>query len=259
MDYSNLNEVWKALADPARRRILDLLRSKPCTTGELCEVFTDVTRFAVMKHLRVLTDSGLVLIRRDGRERWNYLNAVPLQQIYQRWIKPYEAVWAYGLVRLANHVEKQQKEIAMSMPPSSDVKKIRIEQEIKIKASPALVFKALTEDTQKWWGLPYMQNLDAKQLILEPKLGGRLYEVWSETDGAQWATVTAIKENELLELTGRLAMHGAVQCVVYFNLEPEKDYTLLKFSHHAIGDISEETYQGFSGGWDDLLATRLKA
>jgi DNA-binding transcriptional ArsR family regulator/uncharacterized protein YndB with AHSA1/START domain len=263
MNFSELDLTWKALADPARRQILDLLKQQPQTTGELCEAFTDVTRFAVMKHLNILSEAGLVVIKRRGRKRWNYLNAVPLQQIYERWIKPFEAQWASSLIRLATHAESDLiannvKEDTMQQSHNSDVSKIRIEQAINVAAPREKVFKALTENVSSWWGIPYLQNEAAKDILLEPRVSGRLYEVWSETEGAEWARVTSIKENEHLELTGRLAMHGAVQCVVYFNLENEGDYTIVNFSHHAIGDIDSKTAEMFSAGWDDLLNTRLR-
>jgi len=97
--------VFKALADPTRRRILDLLRARPRTTGELCESFP-TTRFAVMKHLRVLAAARLVVARRRGRERWNVLNPVPIRQIYRRWIRPFETGRADALLRLKRLVEE---------------------------------------------------------------------------------------------------------------------------------------------------------
>ncbi|HEX5139023.1 MAG TPA: metalloregulator ArsR/SmtB family transcription factor [Planctomycetota bacterium] len=97
--------VFKALADPTRRRILDLLRARPRTTGELCEGFP-TTRFAVMKHLRVLAAARLVVARRRGRERWNVLNPVPIRQIYRRWIRPFEGDRADALLRLRRLVEE---------------------------------------------------------------------------------------------------------------------------------------------------------
>lgn len=99
--------VWKALADPNRRRILDALRRKPRTTGELCEGF-DMSRFGVMKHLTVLVDAGLVLVQREGRERWNHLNPVPIQKIYRRWIRPFETAAADGLLRLKARAEDSE-------------------------------------------------------------------------------------------------------------------------------------------------------
>lgn len=97
-------DVFKALADPTRREILDLLREGPMTTGELASRF-DQTRFGVMKHLKVLVDAHLVFVRREGRQRWNHLNPVPIQEIARRWIRPFEAKAADRLMRLKNHAE----------------------------------------------------------------------------------------------------------------------------------------------------------
>ena len=98
------DSIWRALADPTRRRILDLLRERSRTTGELATEFP-VTRFAVMKHLAVLVDAGLVLAERRGRERFNHLNTVPIQAIYRRWIRPFEKHPADRLLRLKERLE----------------------------------------------------------------------------------------------------------------------------------------------------------
>jgi DNA-binding transcriptional ArsR family regulator len=100
----DLVPVWKALADPTRRQILDLLKGGPRTTGEVCARFR-TSRFAIMKHLSILQRAGLVIVERRGRERWNHLNAVPLQRIYERWISGYAGLWAASLMRLKQHVE----------------------------------------------------------------------------------------------------------------------------------------------------------
>lgn len=99
--------VWRALADPTRRRILDQLRRGPLTTGALADQFP-VSRFAVMKHLKVLVEAGLVLIERRGRERYNRLNAVPIRAIYRRWIRPFEEMPADRLLRLKEHLESNR-------------------------------------------------------------------------------------------------------------------------------------------------------
>ena len=89
MNDDGATAVWKALADPTRRQILDRLREQPRTTGELAAGFPAVSRFAVMKHLAVLEQAELVVVRRQGRERWNHLNALPIKQIHDRWISEY--------------------------------------------------------------------------------------------------------------------------------------------------------------------------
>ncbi|MEO0996372.1 MAG: metalloregulator ArsR/SmtB family transcription factor [Pseudomonadota bacterium] len=98
--------VWAAMNDPSRRAILDLLRSRPMTTGELCSRF-DVSRFAVMKHLKVLEQAALVLPERRGRSRLNHLNPVPLQRIYRRWIQPLEQLPADRLLQIKALAERR--------------------------------------------------------------------------------------------------------------------------------------------------------
>ena len=100
----DLAPVWRALAHPDRRRMLDLLKEGPRTVGHLCAPFR-VSRFAVMKHLRVLQSADLVVPERRGRETWNHLNAVPLQRIHERWISPYRAHWASALLDLKRLTE----------------------------------------------------------------------------------------------------------------------------------------------------------
>src|SRR3546814_12602304 len=85
--YTTLfRSTFKALASPIRRQILDDLKDQPLTTGALCGHFADIDRCTVMQHLKVLEDAGLVIPERRGRERWNHLNAMPIQDIHDRWI-----------------------------------------------------------------------------------------------------------------------------------------------------------------------------
>ncbi|HSL71449.1 MAG TPA: metalloregulator ArsR/SmtB family transcription factor [Longimicrobiales bacterium] len=92
--------VFKALADARRRRILDLLKDGPRTTGELCDRFAGLDRCTVMQHLAVLEKAGLVIVRREGRHRWNYLNVLPIKELHDRWIGPYAASAVMLLARL---------------------------------------------------------------------------------------------------------------------------------------------------------------
>jgi DNA-binding transcriptional ArsR family regulator len=97
--------VFKALADDRRREILDLLKDGPKTTGELCGHFKRVDRCTVMLHLGVLEEAGLVIAKREGRVRWNYLNVVPVQEIYDRWISQYARPSVELLARLKRDLE----------------------------------------------------------------------------------------------------------------------------------------------------------
>jgi len=98
----DLDLVWKALSDPTRRAILDLLRSGPRTTTEIVEAFPQMTRFGVMKHIDVLRGAQLVITREEGRQRVNSLNAVPIQRIYERWVSAYQGYWSERLLRISD-------------------------------------------------------------------------------------------------------------------------------------------------------------
>lgn len=262
MKAPDLGPVWKALKDPSRRRILDLLKARPRTTGELANAFP-VSRFAVMKHLKVLTGAGLVLVRREGRERWNHLNAVPIQRIYERWISPFQAHWAAAILRLEQGVRGEEgvegimadKRRGEAFP----LRSFHAELEATIGAPPSRVFEALTREVSAWWGAPYLIG-KAQRLVLEPRLGGRFYEEWADGAGALWGTVTELEEDKLLEVTGPVGMGGPVVGRVRFTLAPQGAAgTRLSLSHRGFGAVTEKTGAEYKGGWTDLLATRLKA
>jgi DNA-binding transcriptional ArsR family regulator len=98
--------VFKALADPTRRRLLDALFARDgLTLGELEAAAPELTRFGVMKHLSVLERAGLVVTRKQGRHKHHYLNPVPIRLIYERWIDKYRDRRATSLLDLKDHVE----------------------------------------------------------------------------------------------------------------------------------------------------------
>ena len=86
---SENDRIFKALGHYRRRQMLDGLRDNPQTTGALCEAMPDLDRCTVMQHLKVLEDADLIIVRREGRERWNHLNPVPIKQLHDRWIGQY--------------------------------------------------------------------------------------------------------------------------------------------------------------------------
>jgi DNA-binding transcriptional ArsR family regulator len=88
-DDETFDRVFKALSNSSRRRILDLLRDHPRTTGELCASFPDLDRCTTMQHLGVLERAGLLVVQRKGRERWNHLDVLPIRLIHDRWIGDY--------------------------------------------------------------------------------------------------------------------------------------------------------------------------
>lgn len=98
--------VFKALADSRRRAILDLLKTEPRTTGDLCDHFAGaLDRCTVMQHIGVLERAELIIAIREGRKRWNHLNAAPFKDIHDRWISPYAAEAVDLLARLKRDLE----------------------------------------------------------------------------------------------------------------------------------------------------------
>ena len=104
-DEDPLDAVFKALANPVRRAICDELKLRPLTTKQLAAGFPALDRTTVMLHLRVLEQAGLVVPVKKGRERVNYLDAMPIQAIHERWIGPHAAAAAAGLHRLKQQLE----------------------------------------------------------------------------------------------------------------------------------------------------------
>jgi uncharacterized protein YndB with AHSA1/START domain len=106
-----VDEVFKALADPTRRSLLDeLFQRDGQTLGELEQRF-EMTRFGVMKHLRQLEDAGLVVTRRRGREKLHYLNPVPIRLVHDRWVSKYAEPWVAGLSGLKQELEREMEKV----------------------------------------------------------------------------------------------------------------------------------------------------
>jgi DNA-binding transcriptional ArsR family regulator len=104
-----MDDVFKALADPTRRALLDQLFERDGQSLSALEGRLPMSRFGVMKHLRVLEGAGLVTTRKHGRERLHYLNPVPIRLVYERWVSKYAESWAAGLSRLKDDLEEDTR------------------------------------------------------------------------------------------------------------------------------------------------------
>ena len=124
-----MDEVFRALADPTRRALLDeLFGADGQTLGALEERFP-ITRFGVMKHLRVLEDAGLVVTRRRGREKLHFLNPVPIRLVHDRWVSKYAEPWVAGLSEIKSRLEGQMEKVF----------------EIYIRTTPERLWEAVTD------------------------------------------------------------------------------------------------------------------
>src|SRR4051812_26800499 len=97
--------IFKALADGRRRKMLDLLKDQPRTTSDICSQFKSMDRCTVMQHLGVLEKAGLVIVKKEGKYRWNYLDVVPIREIYDRWIHRYASHSAGFLADVRHDLE----------------------------------------------------------------------------------------------------------------------------------------------------------
>ena len=126
-----MDEVFKALADPTRRSLLDALFERDGQTLSALERRLPMTRFGVMKHLKVLEEAGLVTTKRRGREKLHFLNAVPIRLVHDRWVSKYAEPWAAALTGLKRDIEESTMEKVF---------------EIYIKTTPERLWEAITDN-----------------------------------------------------------------------------------------------------------------
>jgi DNA-binding transcriptional ArsR family regulator/uncharacterized protein YndB with AHSA1/START domain len=235
---SESEELWRALASPWRRRLLDLLRAGPSTTGQLVQAFPELSRFAVMQHLSVLTAVDLVVVQRRGRERYNHLNPVPLRRWYERWVVPLADESAGQLLALQRHLDQTG---ASTMTFTEPVRTVRIETQLRFDAPPERVFAALTGDTTAWFPHSYGGEL-TKRVVIEPRVGGAHYEDWGDGQGYLYGHVTQWQPPNRLSLRGRV-MPGSVLDTAY-EITEEGAQTVLRMSKVATGPMTEEEAAG---------------
>src|SRR5579859_5341523 len=179
-------DLWRALASPWRRRLLDLLREAPATTGALASRLPELSRFAVMQHLGVLADAGVVLPERRGRDRVNHLNPVPLREWYERWVQPMADVGAAELLALKRATEKETTAMSDAIEP---IRTVRLAYELRINASAERTFEVMTQQMLDWRPHTYGGGR-TRRVVLEPRIGGAHYEDWGAPAGHLYGHVT---------------------------------------------------------------------
>jgi len=249
--------VFRALADPTRRRILDLLREGERTSGDLAREFPSVSRFAVMKHLGILVAADLVLVRREGRTRWNHLNAVPLRNLYERWVSLFASRRAAGLTALKHAVES--KSGASTMTAGAAVfQSHKIEMEIVIDAPRERVWNAFTAEIDSWWA--YRILSPNVKLVLELHAGGRLYELESNGDTGLWGMVLEVRSGRLFQMQDN---YGSFEPRAFgtstWKFEERGDKTAVVFTSLFSGVASEKMLASMESGWRDLINIHFRA
>src|SRR5476649_2495574 len=124
-----MDDVFRAMADPTRRALLDELFRQDGQTLSALEARFAMTRFGVMKHLKVLQEAGLVVTRRRGREKLHFLNPVPIRLVHDRWVSKYAEPWTAGLSGLKQRMETPMEKVF----------------EIYIRTTPERLWEAITD------------------------------------------------------------------------------------------------------------------
>ena len=234
-----MDAVFKALADPSRRMLLDKLFKRDGQTLHALARRLAMTRFGVMKHLRVLEEAGLIVTRRQGREKLHFLNPVPIRLIHDRWITKYTAPWAELLSGLKTDLEEGTMEKVF---------------EIYIKTTPERLWQAITDPAMR---RKYTFGVEV-QSSWQP---GSSYKAVAgeETVGAGMA----ISEGENLEIdpprrlvqsfralwSDQVKQEGTSR--VTWEIEPVGDSCRLTVIHDQ---LREGAYDELFGGWPMVLS-----
>lgn len=253
----NQNIIWKALSDPTRRSIMDLLRESPKTTGDLSDSLNHLSRFAIMKHLGILEKAALIIIKREGKFRWNYINPLPIQEIYERWVKKYEVQWTANLLSLKTFTE-QNTDIMNANNTTLSTTRVAIE--VPIKAPIETVWNAITENTSAWWRKDFYSSPSTRKFIIEKRLGGKMYEDYGNGDGLVWADVIGINSPYSIEFRGNLSASfgGPAISFLKISLEQQGNETKVILTDDIFGNLDESVKKSMTEGWDLLIGQGLK-
>ncbi len=250
--YPEMDDVFRALADPSRRRLLDSLNARNGQTlRELCSGL-EMARQSVSKHLAVLEGANLMTTVRRGREKLHYLNAAPLNDITERWIARYDRQRVHALADL-----KRALEVTAMQKPS-------FVYTTYIRTTPEQLWQALTDPafTRRYWGATFesdwqvgstyrwQQNgatiADPEQVVLESDPYRRLSYTW-HTFTPEWAEATGFTE----EFRAKAA--GEPRSKVTFDLEPVGETVKLTVVHDGF-EPDSSVLENVSEGWPHILS-----
>jgi len=248
-----MEAVFKALADPARRLLLDALFERDGQTLSALEAGLPMTRFGVMKHLGVLEDAGLVVPRKRGREKLHFLNPVPIRSVYERWVSKYAEPWAATLTGLKRRLEEDDMN-EQTIDRDRRLARAQLGElgavfEIYIKTTPERLWEAITDpamrakysfgvETHSDWtaGSEYRSSVPGVIEIAE----GQNLEVDPPRRLVQ--SFTALWSDEV---------RAAGESRVTWEIEPIGDSCRLTVVHDQLPDgANEELY----GGWPQILS-----
>jgi DNA-binding transcriptional ArsR family regulator len=226
--------VFRALADPTRRALLDELFARDGQTLVSLTARHDMTRIAVAKHLRILEDAGLVVSRRRGREKLHYLNPVPIRLVHDRWVSKYAEPWAAGLAGLKHELEDQMEKVF----------------EIYIRTTPERLWEAITDPVTRA-KYHFGASIESDWAVGSPY---RLGQPAAERPLVEGENLVVERPNRLVQtmraLWGPDAERAGTSRVTW-EIEPVGDSCRLTVIHDQLSpDAPAELY----GGWPMILS-----
>ncbi len=232
-----MDAIFKALNDPARRDLLDSLRQRDGQSLSDLEAVLDMSRFGVMKHLRVLEDANLIVTRKDGRFKYHYLNALPLQEVMDRWAAPFLQRQARALTELKLKLER---DTAMGKPDFMMQTFIRCTQDA--------LWSALTEADQ-------MAAYHFACNVVEGNAQVNAETAFIRPDGSAMLTqtTTAMDPKSRIAMTFEPKFMGpdAPASHMVYMIEEQGDACKLTIEHYDMAPGQE----GFAEGWARLAAS----
>lgn len=237
--------VFKALADESRRKLLDLLFLKDGQSLSSLEEHLPMTRFGVMKHLKVLKQARLVTTKKDGRETLHFINAIPIQMVYDRWVSKYSRGWARSLTELKYDLEADE----MAEAKTAETNKLVFE--IYIKTTPERLWQALTDGamTEKYY---YGTRAESNWKEGSPYkyIGG---------DGSTMLDGTVLESDPPRRLVATFNPHWMPdagefpESKVTYEITPAGEACRLTLVHEGLVAGNPMT-EGISGGWSEILS-----
>jgi len=235
-NVSSVDAVFKALADPTRRQLLDTLRDRGGLTLTELEQGLGMTRFGVMKHLKVLEEANLVLTRRDGRFKYHYLNALPIQEVADRWMAPYAKPFARFALNVKNALE--------STPPMADKPDFVIST--YIRTTPDRLWDAIVNPdlTEKYYYGGRVQP--------DLRVGGRFYYLDPKGEMNLDGEILEIDPPRRLVTTFKAMWAPAEAKVtrVVYEIEPMGEVCRLTLTHFD----AASAMAGAEDGWPIIIA-----
>jgi uncharacterized protein YndB with AHSA1/START domain len=208
-----------------------------------------------MQHLGVLEQAGLVLFRREGRQRFNYANPVPLREMYERWVEPRASTAAETALHLKRYAELKtnNREVSDSMD-GNEYRLVKIELEMRVNAPREKVFAALTEELGNWW--PHRYQPDS-EVFCEVKVGGMIGERFKSGGGARYGTIVYLDPPYKIASAGPSSLNQGQSSFSADTLEEDGDVTVIKRKFQIWGSVSEDVEKMYREGARQILESAL--